>query len=1028
NQQIKELKKLTQLCGNLFEKGKALLKKENLLALQNQENKILHQVQNMNKLGRWELDLKTNDLSRSKEVYDIHELPLNTDITKTKGINFYHPSFKDQLHNALENCIINGEAFQIECLLITHKNNHKWVRSTGWKVDNKVTGSFQDITVIKERELKFKGIFNSTFAFLGFLNTDGILVEVNQAMLSFAGLSHSDVIGKYFWDCYWWQISKQAQKELQINFQKALAGELVEYEVEIWSANKTPAMILFSLKPIFDDNGNVIYVIPEGRNIQDIVHDKRRFKAILDGANLGTWEWNVPTGEIVFNDRWAEIIGYSTNDFDGTNAETWLNLMHPEDVESSNKILQQCFENNNEFYEVEIRMKHKNGHWIWMLVRGKVIQWTNEGKPLMMFGTQQDISLLKEKDELLRISEQAFRGNFENAAIGMALLDESGKWLKVNSRIPEMLGYTEQELLSLTFQDITYPEDLDIDLNYLNELIEGKRSRYQMEKRYYHKQGHLVYAILAVSMVKDSTGNILYFVSQIIDITTFKNQQLELEYQQTLFSKLYELSPIGIALNDFETGQFLDVNQKLLQPTGYTKEEFLALNYFEVTPEKYMPLEEIALQQMNAKGSYDMFEKEYIRKDGSRYPVSLVGVLIKDNRGKKLIWSFIQDISIEKQAKLKLNQAISKLQAVLDASNQVSIIATDTSGIISLFNAGAEKTLGYKADEVVGKETPLIIHLPDEVEKESQRLSEKYNQKITGFNTFIFEANKGKPTTSQWSYKTKEGKIIPILLSVNTIKVDHSVVGYLGVATDISQLKKKEEEINNLLKVSEEQNNRLKNFAHIVSHNLRSHSAGISGLLSLLEVETAEIVDNEYFNLFKQASFNLEKTVEDLTKVVTVNLYQKKFESIQLHQIIQKNIESLASLIRKSEIQIHNNVPPDTIIEGVPAYIDSISLNFISNAIKYRSEQRDSFLNIYARKENKYCILSFEDNGLGIDLDSYGDKIFGLYKTFHKNKDSRGVGLFMTKNQVESMGGKIEVTSNVNHGTTFKVYLPLNKS
>lgn len=165
NQQKKELKKLTQLCGSLFEKGKALLKKENLLALQNQENKILHQVQNMNKLGRWELDLKTNDLSWSKEVYDIHELPLNTDITKTKGINFYHPSFKDQLHNALENCIINGEAFQIECLLITHKNNHKWVRSTGWKVDNKVTGSFQDITEVKERELKFKGIFNSTFAF-----------------------------------------------------------------------------------------------------------------------------------------------------------------------------------------------------------------------------------------------------------------------------------------------------------------------------------------------------------------------------------------------------------------------------------------------------------------------------------------------------------------------------------------------------------------------------------------------------------------------------------------------------------------------------------------------------------------------------------------------------------------------------------------------------------------------------------------------------------------------------------------------
>ncbi len=756
-------------------------------------------------------------------------------------------------------------------------------------------------------------------------------------------------------------------------------------------------------------------------DITSLKNNEFRYKSSIEGTNVGTWEWNVQTGATVFNERWTEIVGYTLDELWPTSIETWMNVAHPDDLEESSKRLNACFEKKQEFYEFEARMKHKNGHWVWVYVHGKVFEWTEDGKPLWMYGTHKDITQRKLKEEELRLSEESFRGNFENAAVGMAIISPRGQWLKVNQKICEIVGYSEKELLKLTFQDITHPDDLHTDQDLLNEVIEGKRSHYEMEKRYFHKEGHLVYIILAVSAVKDTEGKILYFISQIIDISKRKKQEEELIYQKNLLSSFYNLSPIGIALNDYDTGKFIDVNDKLIEPTGYTKEEFLALSYRDVTPKEYEPIESIALQQMEDKGRYEAFEKEYIRKEGSRYPVSLQGMVVTDAEGKKLIWSLVKDISQEKEAERKLNEAISNLQAVLDASKQVSIIATDTEGKIVLFNSGAEQLLGYKAEELVGKHTPAIIHLPEEIEKESKVLSEKYNKKISGFETFVYEAEIGQPKTKEWSYKDKDGHIIPVLLSINKIVDENTISGYLGVATDITELKKVEKEIRSLLSITEKQNDRLKNFAYIVSHNLRSHSGGISGLIELLQLEHADLANSELVTLLNSSAENLKQTVNDLTEIVKVNLTIEELQHIQLSSVIEKNIKSLSSQISITGIKIINDIPDAIQIKGISAYIDSIILNMITNAIKYKSEVRASFLRIYYEEDKSTITLFFQDNGLGIDLNKNGDKLFGIYKTFHRHDDSRGIGLFITKNQVESMGGKIKVESEVNIGTTFKI-------
>ena len=142
--------------------------------------------------------------------------------------------------------------------------------------------------------------------------------------------------------------------------------------------------------------------------------------------------------------------------------------------------------------------------------------------------------------------------------------------------------------------------------------------------------------------------------------------------------------------------------------------------------------------------------------------------------------------------------------------------------------------------------------------------------------------------------------------------------------------------------------------------------------------------------------------------------------------LIEKNILSVRGDLMRSTYEIQNLVDSELEIRGVHAYLDSIVLNLITNAIKYRSPNVDGVLKIWNEFREGYIVLSFQDNGLGIDLEQYGNKLFGLHKTFHGNTDSRGIGLYISKNQIEQMGGKIEVESKVDEGTVFRVFLRCN--
>ena len=175
-------------------------------------------------------------------------------------------------------------------------------------------------------------------------------------------------------------------------------------------------------------------------------------------------------------------------------------------------------------------------------------------------------------------------------------------------------------------------------------------------------------------------------------------------------------------------------------------------------------------------------------------------------------------------------------------------------------------------------------------------------------------------------------------------------------------------------------------------------------LLEFLVDETDESEKEKLIKMLTEASDNLLETLENLNEVVAistnVNLEKKPVNLAKKVSNVQQN---LAAFLKKNNAQILNEIPHNTLVKVVPAYLDSILMNFITNSVKYKSPDRDPIVKLSVEQQQDYTVLRISDNGLGIDLDKYGEKLYGMYKTFHDKPDARGIGLYITKNQIEAM-------------------------
>lgn len=385
------------------------------------------------------------------------------------------------------------------------------------------------------------------------------------------------------------------------------------------------------------------------------------------------------------------------------------------------------------------------------------------------------------------------------------------------------------------------------------------------------------------------------------------------------------------------------------------------------------------------------------------------GFLLKDENGKAIrMIGAIQDITKQKEEELRL-----KLLETVIVQTKDSIIITEANfnkrklPKIVYVNPAFSIMTGYSSFEVIGKSPDLL------------RGSNSDKKNIKKIISAI--KNKEDSTIEMIAYTKNEEEFWLRFSMIPIYNSENDLTNWVSIQRDVSEEKKQENEKEQLMRELTQNNKDLKQFSYITSHNLRAPLSNLTGLLNLLEdipVTNPEL--QEILNGFNKSTHLLNETINDLTKVMVI----KDNPSIQKEVVILKEV--FENIFSQLTLQINTHQPIVTIdFEKAPVleinkpYIESILLNLLTNSIKYKSENKILKISVSTYELENYTKLIFEDNGIGIDLERNHDKVFGLYQRFHNYPDSKGLGLYLVKSQVEAMGGTISIDSQVDKGTIF---------
>ncbi len=490
-----------------------------------------------------------------------------------------------------------------------------------------------------------------------------------------------------------------------------------------------------------------------------LAFERQRLAQILEGTNVGTWEWNVQSGETVFNERWAQIIGCSLEEISPTTIETWEKFVHPDDMERSRDLLQKHFRGETDYYESEVRMRHKSGEWIWVLDRGSVSERDDAGNPLVLSGTHQDIHGRKKNEEALLASEQMLSQAQRLARLGSWRLDFSSGDLSWSDEIYRIFGMRPQEFPSTyeAFLEAVHPEDREaVDAAYRNSL-EVKNSHYEIDHRIVRKDtGEIRHVHEFCHHEYDSqTGEILESLGTVQDITDRKRAEEIIRSTETRFRTLFQISPDATVLIDSETGKALQFNRTAHEQLGYSAEEFagLGISDFEAveTPEEILAHTGAIL----AKGRDD-FETKHRRKDGSLIDVK-VTVKPFEMDGKKVMLCVYRDVSHQKRTEEALRKKTEELERYFDSSLDLLCIS-DVDGHFLRLNPQWEIALGYPIAELEGLCYTDFLH-PEDLEKTEEVMVALRDQREVDSFENRFRAKDGSFRWIEWRSRA-EGKLI----------------------------------------------------------------------------------------------------------------------------------------------------------------------------------------------------------------------------------------------------------------------------
>ncbi|SHI72861.1 PAS/PAC sensor signal transduction histidine kinase [Mesonia phycicola] len=680
-----------------------------------------------------------------------------------------------------------------------------------------------------------------------------------------------------------------------------------------------------------------------------------------------------------------------------------IDFVRPEYIEYTKSAFKELYK-KGKFFNYRAKILTKNNEEKIVQVNASLV-YNDNGEPIAAQGIARDITnetlLKKQIEEKKRQLDIVM----DNSPIGISLSKSNFNGLILaNKTLSKMLGYTEEELNAIDPKKITHPEDRQWSMKHLKNLRDGKINNYSVEKRYIKKNGTIIWVKTSAKAVVEDNGKSIYQVATIEDISKEKEAVEKLKESENRLAALILNLQTGILLED-ENRKIVLVNERFCNMFNIKK-----------TPKSLNGLDCISATQKNKKffknpegfinRINELLQNKKIALNDVLHLVD--GRVIERNfipiYHKKIykghLWSYT-DITIQKKYRESIQAQKEKYSNII-ANMNLGLLENDIHDNIVLSNQSFSEMSGYTQEELLGKKAADLF-----LTKKSKKI----------FDLTIKNKDPKSIETYELAVKNKSGNIRHWLVSTTqNFDVEGNKIGSIGIHLDITKIKELEKQKEQLLSNLEKQNEHLNEYAHIVSHDLKSPLRNISALLSWTKEDFKDKLGEDSLtnlDLMQSKVEKMDHLIENILKYSSIENDILSKEPVNLNEIVT-NIAELIYIPEHISIKICKKLPT---IKIDKTRIQQVFQNLISNAVNYIDKEK-GIIEIDFLEDNNQYTFSVKDNGVGIAKEHH-EKIFKIFNSLGNHEKSTGIGLSIVKKVVNLYKGEIWLKSELQKGTTF---------
>jgi PAS domain S-box-containing protein len=983
--------------------------------------------------------------------------------TNARWIERLHPDDREPVANIYQAYVAGTlPEYKAEFRQLTQTGEWKWILSLGrivsWDATGqplRMLGTHTDISDRKQSEIdlkqlnqelqaserKFRGIFNNIFQFVGLLTLDGILLEANQTALDFGGLQLADIIDRPFWECYWWTISPATQAQLQQAIARAAQGEFIRYEVDVWGAGDRTTTIDFSLRPLRDESGTVVLLIPEGRDISEAKRNEvvrkqaevDRLQAkklrleltllenILDIILAGYWDWDLQHNQEYLSPGLKRMFGYEDHELPNS-PESWQRLIFAEDLPGVFDCFDRHVQSHGEipFYN-EVRYRHKDGSTIWVICSGKVIEWDAENQPLRMIGCHIDITQRKQAEKELRESEEFNRRMLESSSDCIKLVDLDGRLQYMNAggqcimEIDDFSRCLNADWVSF------WPESVHPDIKAAITIAKaGQMGKFQGFCP--TAKGTPKWWDVVVTPILDEVGQVGQLLSVSRDITDRKQAEDQLRKSAAHLRTAQRIAKMGSWEFDIHTEQ-ITWSEEVFHIFGRDPEA--GPPSFEELQQLLHPDDRDRHQQMvqTAIETVQPYEIEYrlYRPDGTLRYIQGRGEPIVDAMGEMIqLVGTVLDITEAKRDEVVRKQAEAELRNLSDR-----LTLAVKSGAIGIWDWNVTENILIWDDRM----SELYGITPD-------RFTSVYDTWASSLHPDdrpLAEAAIQQALAGEKDYDP-EFRVVHPDGTIRFIKaaalVQRNAQGepqqMIGINFDITELKQTELQLLQTAAQLQASNRELEAFAYSVSHDLRSPLRAIDGFSKALIEDYGEQFGEEGKDYFDRIRHNVNRMgmlIDDLLRLSRVSRSDMQYSAVNLSAIVQEQIEELQ--ISEPDRQVKAVITPEAIVSADATLMRVVLTNLLQNAWKFTSHHATALIEFGVTQLEGELAYFVRDDGAGFDM-AYANMLFGVFQRLHNTHEfpGTGIGLATVQRAIHRHGGRVWAEAAVEQGATIYFTVP----